>query len=84
MSAHYDSMPVTGYSEGIVISDVAPISCTEHFNDNRASNTNLYFKIGNQYFNVHPYRSDLGGYPVRWIDGSAPIGWTIVDNMEGS
>ena len=72
----YDSTPITGYSEGSITSDDAPIKCVETFNDNRNDNVNFYFEIDGKFYNVHPRRSDLGGFPVRWIDGSAPIGWT--------
>jgi len=83
MSTTYNSSPIVGYPEGRVISDVAPVACTEHFNDNRPSNTNHYFRIegstGARYFNVHPYRTDIGGYPIRWIDGFPPVGWQTDD-----
>ena len=73
--AVHNPTPVTGYSEGVVVSEVAPIACTETFDDDRHPNTNHYFRIGDEFFNVHPYRSDLGGYPVRWVTSVCPVGW---------
>ena len=60
----YDSTPVIGYGDGLVTGPGTPV---------RIDN-NDWILIGDFKFNVHPHRSDLGGYPVRWIettDGSA-------------
>lgn len=54
----YDSTPVIGYGDGLVKGQGAP---------SRIDN-NDWIVIGMFRFNVHPYRSDLGGYPVRWIE----------------
>jgi hypothetical protein len=79
MNTRYDKTPVVGYGEGLVISDVAPIVCVTQFNDGRPENVSHWFRIEGatraRYFNVHPYRSDLGGYPVRWIENFPPEGW---------
>ena len=69
----YDPTPVTGYGNGSITSDTTPTRCTEYFRDNRGPNVNFYFEIDGRYYNVHP--KTQGIYPVRWVDGSAPIGW---------
>jgi hypothetical protein len=78
----YNPTPVTGYSEGIIESTEKPTRCVETFSDDRADNVNFYFEIDGKFYNVHPRRDDLGGYPVRWIDGFAPIGWPKEETTE--
>jgi hypothetical protein len=56
--ATYNPTPVPGYGDGLVKSTEAPF---------RYDN-NDWIQIGEHYFNVHPYRSDFDGYPVRWIE----------------
>jgi hypothetical protein len=57
-STQYISTPVIGYGDGLVTGQVTP---------SRIEN-NDWIVIGNFRFNVHPYRDDLGGFPVRWIE----------------
>ena len=78
----YNPTPVTGYSEGIIESTEKPTRCVETFSDDRPDNINFYFEIDGKFYNVHPRRDDLGGYPVRWIDGFAPIGWPKEETTE--
>ena len=73
MTVTFDSTPVVGYREGIVIvtgNEVPERICTEHggFAPGNRLNINDWFTIGESRYNVHPYRSDLGGYPVRWVE----------------
>ena len=62
MSTVYDSTPVVGYSDGVVHSTVSPERITIN------GNPNDWFTIGDKRYNVHPYDSHIGGYPVRWIE----------------
>ena len=64
MTTRYDSTPVIGYSEGLVIAPgrETPTRIVV------AGNPNLWFYIDLRRYNVHPYREDLGGYPVRWSE----------------
>ncbi len=57
----YDATPVIGYGEGTVKSGRADSAV-------RRENNNDWITIGRFIFNVHPYRPDFGGYPVRWIE----------------
>ena len=54
----YDNKAVIGYGDGLVTGPGTP---------SRIDN-NDWIVIGMFRFNVHPYRDDLGGYPVRWIE----------------
>lgn len=76
----YDKTPVPGYRAGRILTDEKPVQVRTPNPDGKASPlydvVNDWFEIDGQYFNVHPYRSDLEGYPVRWIEQSAPEGWT--------
>lgn len=76
----HNKAPVTGYRDGIIESDEAPVQVRTPNPDGKASPlydiVNDWFEIDGQFYNVHPRRPDLGGYPVRWIEGSAPEGWT--------
>lgn len=71
----YYPAPITGYRDGLVRSDVKPTLCVETFDDDRPPNPNLYFLIAGRFYNVHPYRADLGAYPVRWSQDNTPAGW---------
>ena len=57
-STQYISTPVTGYGDGLITGNATP---------ERIAN-NDWIVVGDFRFNVHPFRSDLGGYPVRWIE----------------
>ncbi len=79
---HYIETPVVGYSDGIIKPEPGqqPQRCYSYHADERV-NPNDWFCLdagagGITYFNVHPYRSDLGGYPVRWTQNEKPEGWT--------
>lgn len=61
----YSSDPVVGYSEGIIKASDPKIEGMER--PTRIDN-NDWIIIGQFRFNVHPFRLDLGGYPVRWIE----------------
>ena len=74
----YDNTPVVGYPEGVIItsSDVRPRRVMTDRGDmpkGNKQNANDWFTIGDTHYNVHPYRRQFGGYPVRWsssyIDG---------------
>ena len=69
----YNSTPVTGYQDGIIVSDTAPRKIATSLPDG-ARNINLWFTIETTHYNVHPYREDLRGYPVRWFQSYAPDG----------
>ncbi len=58
MTVKYDPTPIVGYGEGLVTGDAVPVR----------EDNNDWIYIGEYVFNVHPYRSDLKGWPVRWID----------------
>ncbi len=68
MTTRYDSKAVTGYSEGLIISDSKPEKEVTRYPDNRPDNVNHWFTIGALRYNVHPHRADFGGYPVRWFE----------------
>ncbi len=68
MTTRYDNKPVVGYSEGLIISDSKPEKEVTRYSDNRPDNVNHWFTIGATRYNVHNYRSDLRGYPVRWFE----------------
>lgn len=71
-TATYKKSPVTGYPNGLVIAEnESPI-----FSDN-----NHWFYIGGLKINVHPYRRDLGGYPVRWTQKQKPPVFTDFFNQ---
>jgi len=77
--AFHDPAAVEGYPQGIIRSnDMPPF---RHFTDRgdepegNLNNPNDWFEIGELFYNVHPYRADLGGYPVRWIDAEDPREW---------
>jgi len=76
----YDKTAVPGYRAGRIITDDKPVQIRTPNPDGKPSPlydiVNDWFEVDGRYFNVHPYREDLGGYPVRWIEGSAPEGWT--------
>lgn len=57
-NTRYNPSPVIGYPCGLIISDSKPIRFS----------SNNWFRFGGKQYNVHPYRDDLGGYPVRWIE----------------
>ena len=69
MSTKYNPAPVIGYCDGLVVSDETPL---------RVKN-NDWFCIEGRFYNVHPKRSDLGGYPVRWFTDFMPDGYTEVE-----
>lgn len=79
---YYDPTPVIGYSEGLIISDDPPV---REFTDRgdlpkgNKANPNDWFYIETRRFNVHPFRSDLGGYPIRWIETVAPPTYSTND-----
>ena len=93
MTTRYDNTPVTGYGEGLVTSDEQPVRVSVTFNDNRRTVTNDYFEIDGKFYNVHPYckfievpfdgrkigdvTKTVSGFPVRWVDNSAPDGWPV-------
>ena len=66
----YSPTPVIGYSEGLIISDAKPTRIVTHDDDNRGDVSNDWFTIDNVRYNVHPFRNDLGGYPVRWRESN--------------
>ncbi len=68
MTTTYHKEPVVGYGDGLIKSDESPEHTVEKFNDDRNDNHNNWFTIGDTRYNVHPYRSDFGGYPVRWTE----------------
>lgn len=76
----YDSTPVVGYGEGLVISpDERPVTEYTDRGDmppGNNANANSWFYIGERKYNVHPFRADLGGYPVRW---SEAVAWEEYD-----
>ena len=57
-STQYISTPVTGYGDGLITG-----ATTVQRIDN-----NDWIVVGDFRFNEHPFRSDLGGHPVRWIE----------------
>ncbi len=61
MTTQYDSTPVIGYGDGLITSDRAPVQIRN----------NLKFFIDGRVYDVHPFRKDLGGYPVRWHESEA-------------
>lgn len=46
-----------GYDDGLIVTEQEPIMTPQG---------NLKFIVGDRIYDVHPFRSDLGGYPVRW------------------
>lgn len=63
--------PIAGYHAGIIQSDKSPVTEYTDRGDQPAGNMqngNDWFYINNSRYNVHPYRFDLNGYPVRWIE----------------
>ncbi|MCK5496371.1 MAG: hypothetical protein KAI41_07675 [Hyphomicrobiaceae bacterium] len=54
----YNPAPVIGYGDGLITGNASPV---------RLENNDWIF-LGDFRFNVHPFRSDLGGWPVRWIE----------------
>jgi len=75
--AVYVSEAVEGYYLGIVRTKMKPF---RHYTDlgskpkgNRGL-ANDWFEIGGKFYNVHPYRVDFLGYPVRWIESTDPRG----------
>lgn len=69
MATTHDATPVTGYRDGIIISDTTPRREATKGGDGR-ENLNDWFYIDGQRFNVHPYRSDFGGWPIRWTEAA--------------
>ncbi len=74
----HDDTPILGYRDGIIFitSNERPRRVMTDRGDlpkGNKQNANDWFTIGEMNFNVHPYRSDLKGYPVRWsskfVDG---------------
>jgi len=58
MTIRYDPTPAIGYSQGrIVDAKVRPF---------QSPTGNYYFVIDDMAYDVHPFRSDLGGWPVRY------------------
>ena len=68
MQTTYNNTPVKGYRDGLIISDTRPDRVITHYDDNRGDVSNDWFTIDDRRYNVHPYRADLGGYPVRWSE----------------
>lgn len=69
MKTTYDPTPVEGYYYGIVKSNEAPTRVWTDRGDMPKGNKALcndWFSIGDTKYNVHPFRFDLAGYPVRW------------------
>lgn len=69
MTTTYNPRPVEGYREGVIVSDVAPERVmTDHgaYPPGNKLLGNDWFTIDGTHYNVHPYRTDFGGYPVRW------------------
>ncbi len=67
----YDPTPVEGYQLGIVASNERPKRVMTDRGDHPPGNrmlANDWFTIGTKRYNVHPYRSDFDGYPVRMIE----------------
>ena len=68
----YDGEPVIGYGDGIVKADNSKGQGDEELIEQpRRIDNNDWIVIGRFRFNVHPFRADLGGYPVRWIEEAA-------------
>jgi len=72
MTIRYRPEPVIGYSEGLIVT-----TCNEQPAQIRTPNpdgkssplhdvVDDWFYIGQRRYNVHPFRADLGGWPVRW------------------
>lgn len=59
MAIQYDNTPVIGYGEGL-------IKVTRGERPILTATGNRKFHLDGYEYDVHPYRSDLGGYPVRW------------------
>lgn len=67
----YNATPIIGYGEGLITSDEPPKREWSDRGDMPKGNnalSNDWFTIESTRYNVHPYRKDLGGYPVRWIE----------------
>lgn len=71
MSIVYDANSIVGYGDGLIKSDELPAG---EFTDRgdlpkgNRKNYNLWFYLDNKRYNVHPYRRDLCGWPVRWVE----------------
>jgi len=62
----YNPEPVEGYDRGLIVTDTNPERIVEEGGNGPVSND--WFYLGTVRYNVHPYRRDLGGYPVRWFE----------------
>lgn len=60
-SVWYAKESVIGYPDGMIKTRGGEKPIT-------SKKLNLYFIIGELAYDVHPYRSDLGGWPVRWSE----------------
>ena len=70
MTLLYSPVPVIGYSEGLIIAgNETP---TRTYSERTSED---WFVINDYHFNVHPFRYDLGGYPVRWIEQDRGYEW---------
>lgn len=76
----YKPTPVIGYPDGTIESDEQPIMVRTPNSDGKPSpmydNVNYYFVIDDVFYNVHPFRSEFGGYPVRMFSDFTPEGWS--------
>ena len=79
----YNPNPVAGYFDGLIESTESPIEVRTPNPDGKSSPlydvVNHYFEIDGVFYNVHPRRGDLGGYPVRMFSSFAPDGWPDVE-----
>jgi hypothetical protein len=67
----HDPVAVPGYSNGIIRSTSSPVREFTDRGDLPPGNKELandWFTIGDKRYNVHPFRADFGGYPIRWIE----------------
>lgn len=64
MTITYNPVPVIGYREGLIVTTQGESPRREH--TERSSND--WFYIDWTRYSVHPYRSDLSGWPVRWSE----------------
>lgn len=69
MNAIYYPARIEGYSEGMIKANFNPtVERTDRGDLPKGNNQNInhWFTIGDTRYNVHGYRPDLHGYPVRW------------------
>ena len=83
MNIYYNATPIEGYGQGL-------IECDRDSEPTRWTNVlphatvpNDYFLIDGLYYNVHPYRADLKGCPVRWIQNHEPDGTPNMPHIDG-